>query len=81
MADSPTSRKRKRKKCEHCGDRVSLSTYYRHREQFFDPVRQQWDIERQGQPAADSSSDENEAFPDVFHGTVYSFTKFSCTWL
>ena len=37
-----TKRRRRSILCGHCNRSVSSSTYYRHRELFFDVVSQQW---------------------------------------
>ena len=50
--------------CNHCEQRLPTSTYYRHREQFFDPVSQHWHKD-----AIDSSDSSDEEVPDsIFQG-------------
>ena len=66
MAESsevPTAKRRRRigsVYCGHCKQRVPTSTYYRHREQFFDVVTQQWQCHTaaRANPATQDSSDE-----------------------
>lgn len=41
--DAPPSKKRRY--CCHCSNYVGYSTYYRHRDEFFDPVSEQWTME------------------------------------
>ena len=36
---------KRRKYCDHCSKSVGYSTYYKHREQFFDHVTNQWSVE------------------------------------
>ncbi len=58
-SDVPTAKRQRRSVyCNHCKQKVPPSTYYRHREQFFDVVSQRWttgvDL------AAEWSSDDDE---------------------
>ena len=69
-----TTNKRRRRSihCGHCDRHVPPSTYYRHREQFFDVVSQQW----QTFSPQDSDSDRPELLSEttsfVEDGNVYS---------
>lgn len=52
VEDETTSPRPKRRRnlllCEHCGCCVSKSTYYRHRQAYFNPVSGQWQREAEG---------------------------------
>ena len=39
----------KRKFCFHCNDYVPKTTFYRHREQYFDPVTQVWTLSEESE--------------------------------
>ena len=74
---SPTSKRRRRSiYCGHCDRHVPPSTYYRHREQFFDVVSQQW----QTFSLQDSDSDRPELLSETTYfeedGNVYMFQTF-----
>ena len=57
--EAPPSKRRKY--CNHCFKFVGYSTYYKHREEFFDPVTNQWsvDLECSTQAGAWESSDSS----------------------
>ena len=52
---------KRRKYCDHCLKFVGYSTYYKHREQFLDPVTNQWsvDLKCSTQAGACESSDSS----------------------
>ena len=39
----------KRKFCFHCNDYVPKTTFYRHREQYFDPITQVWTLSEENE--------------------------------
>ena len=52
--------KRTRKYCCHCSEYVGYSTYYRHRERFFDPVSNQWTVDCGASEVGASSDSDTE---------------------
>ena len=74
--DQGKSKKRKYSKqyCFHCRNQVSKSTWYRHYNQFYDPVNDKWEVSQYEQPFKfDSSSDENsEGDSPPHHGLNFS---------
>ncbi len=60
-SDVPTAKRRRRSVyCGHCKERLPPSTYYRHREQFFDVVSQLWATADRDLGSAQSSSDDDQ---------------------
>ena len=57
-----SKRKRDLLLCGHCNNYVSKSTYYRHRDAFFDPVLEKWEREN---PLLESNVQENETLSDM----------------
>jgi hypothetical protein len=56
--------KRPRLFCQHCQQSVSNSTYYRHRERFFDTAKKTWVNGTDGS-LSDSSSGDSWEDPDI----------------
>ena len=50
-----SKRRRRTLYCGHCLEEVSKSTYYRHREKYYDEVEQRWST-----LCSDSSTEESE---------------------
>lgn len=73
MAEATEVRRGKRKFCDHCRELVSIATYYRHREAFFDPVKQQWRRSKVRRTCSSSSESESETTRcDIEHDTCVS---------
>ena len=54
---APKRRKRPSLECGHCGEVVSKSTYYRHKQKFYNPATKKWKL--CDQQDSESSSGED----------------------
>ena len=58
--DSSRVRGKRRMYCEHCKQEVSKSTFYRHYQQFFNPVSKRWDHKLTGDVPYDKPGAAND---------------------
>ena len=83
-SDTEAPPSKKRKYCFHCLEYIGYSTYYRHRERFFDPVSKQWTLESCSSTSellAFSVSARNDDFSqsELHTSGTEDLVKLSCT--
>ena len=72
MEESKTTRKRNLLYCGHCSTNLPKLTYYCHRAEYFDEMRQEW-----VKDSHDWSGDHDDSFHN-FLGTSVSTTSMVC---
>lgn len=61
---APKRRKRPALECGHCGEVVSKSTYYRHRQRFYNPKTKKWKMCDEESKSSTGEECESYGFED-----------------